>query len=76
MFKILVLQLWYGLSDLEVERQMAECISFMAFLGFPNPYPDSRKIWLFKEHMAKIEKNKWSGKSFKGSWMLWVYRYH
>ena len=25
---------WYGLSDLEVERQMADRISFMSFLGF------------------------------------------
>ena len=29
MFKILILQQWYGLSDLEVERQMADSISFM-----------------------------------------------
>jgi IS5 family transposase len=31
MFKILILQQWYGLSDLEVERQMADRISFMSF---------------------------------------------
>jgi len=37
MFKILVLQQWYGLNDLEVERQMADRISFMSFLGFLNP---------------------------------------
>ena len=47
MFKILIIQKWYGLSDLEVERQMADRISFMAFLGFPDPFPDSRTIWLF-----------------------------
>lgn len=58
MFKILILQQWYGLSDLEVERQMADRISFMAFLGFPDPFPDSRTIWLFKERMAKTEKDK------------------
>lgn len=28
-FKILILQQWYGLSDLEVERQIADCLSFM-----------------------------------------------
>ena len=44
MFKILILQQWYGLSDLEVERQMADRISFMAFLGFPDTFPDSRTI--------------------------------
>ena len=53
MFKILILQQWYGLSDLEVERQMADRISFMAFLGFPDPSPDSRTIWLFRERMAR-----------------------
>jgi IS5 family transposase len=58
MFKILILQHWYGLSDLEVEKQMADRISFMAFLGFPDPFPDSRTIWLFKERMAKTEKDK------------------
>ena len=53
MFKILILQKWYGLSDLEVERQMADRISFMAFLGFPDPFPDSRTIWLFKQRIAE-----------------------
>jgi transposase, IS5 family len=58
MFKILILQQWYGLNDLEMERQMADRISFMAFLGFPDPFPDSRTIWLFKERMATTEKDK------------------
>jgi transposase, IS5 family len=58
MFKILILQRWYGLSDLEVERQMADRISFMAFLGFPDLFPDSRTIWLFRERMVKTEKDK------------------
>ena len=58
MFKILILQKWYGLSDLEVERQMADRISFMAFLGFPDPFPDSRTIWLFKQRIADTEKDK------------------
>ena len=56
MFKILVLQQWYNLSDLEVERQMADRISFMSFLGFPSQFPDSRTIWLFKERMAETGK--------------------
>jgi IS5 family transposase len=58
MFKILILQQWYGLSDLEVERQMADRISFMSFLGFPDPFPDSRTIWLFRERMVITEKDK------------------
>jgi len=57
-FKILILQQWYGLSDLEVERQMADRISFMAFLGFPDTFPDSRTIWLFKERMAQTGTDK------------------
>jgi transposase, IS5 family len=58
MFKILILQQWYGLNDLEVERQMADRISFMSFLGFPDPFPDSRTIWLFRERMANTRKDK------------------
>ncbi len=58
MFKILILQQWYGLSDLEVERQMADRILFMSFLGFPDQFPDSRTIWLFRERMAKTGRDK------------------
>lgn len=53
MFKILMLQEWYGLSDLEAEKQIADRLSFMAFLGFPEPIPDSRTIWLFKDRMKE-----------------------
>lgn len=35
MMKSLVLQQWYGLSDPELERQVADRISFQRFLGFP-----------------------------------------
>lgn len=58
MFKVLILQQWYGLSDLAVERQMADSISFMAFLDFPSHFPDSRTIWLFKERMAETGTDK------------------
>ena len=58
MFKILILQQWFGLNDLKVERQIADRISFMSFLGFPNPAPDSRTIWLFKERMAETGMDK------------------
>jgi len=62
MFKILILQQWYGLSDLEVERQIADRLSFMGFLGFPDPIPDSRTVWLFRDRMEKTGKDKlvWS----------------
>lgn len=58
MFKILILQQWYGLSDLEVERQIADRLSFMEFLGFPDPIPDSRTVWLFRDRMEKTGKDK------------------
>jgi IS5 family transposase len=58
MFKILILPQWYNMSDLEVEKQMSDRISFMAFLDFPNPFPDSRTIWLFRERMAETGKDK------------------
>src|SRR5512136_1143810 len=62
MFKILILQQWYGLSDLEIERQIADRISFMGFLGFPDAIPDSRTIWLFRDRMEGAGKDKsvWS----------------
>ena len=62
MFKILILQQWYGLSDLEVERQIADRLSFMEFLGYPDTFPDSRTIWLFRERMTKndMDKTIWS----------------
>lgn len=53
MFKILILQQWYGLSDMEAEKQIADRISFMEFLGYPDEIPDSRTIWLFRERMSK-----------------------
>jgi IS5 family transposase len=69
MFKILILQQRYGLSDLEVERQIADRLSFMEFIGYPDPFPDSRTIWLSRERMAKPERIKLYGRSFKSSWM-------
>jgi len=35
MVNLLVLQAWHGLSDHELDRQVADRISFMKFLGFP-----------------------------------------
>lgn len=30
----------------------------MAFLGFPDPFPDSRTIWLFKQRLAETGKDR------------------
>ena len=53
MIKILVLQQWYGLSDQAMERGMADRLSFMKFLGFPESIPDSTTIWLFRERLTE-----------------------
>ena len=53
MIKILVLQQWYGLSDQAMERGMADRLSFMKFLGFPETIPDSTTIWFFRERLAE-----------------------
>ena len=56
MIKILVLQHWYSLSDQKMERELANNLSFMNFLGYPETIPDSTTIWLFRERLK--EKNK------------------
>ncbi len=51
MIKILVLQQWYSLSDQRMERELANNVSFMNFLGLPETIPDSTTIWLFRERL-------------------------
>ena len=63
MFKILIFQKWYGLSDLEVERQMADLYHLWLFLVFlipsqiPEPYGYSNNAWqrLGKDKMVWAE---------------------
>jgi len=52
MVKLLVLQQWYGLSDIELERQAADRISFQRFLGWPSQPPDYSTVWSFRERLA------------------------
>ena len=58
MIKVLVLQQWYGLSDPETERQIADRISFRKFLGFPESIPDYSTVWKFRERLIKTGKDK------------------
>jgi len=51
MIKILVLQHWYSLSDQRMELELANNLSFMNFLGFPETIPDPITIWLFRERL-------------------------
>jgi IS5 family transposase len=53
MFKVLVLQALYNLSDEQTEYQIMDRQSFMTFLGLDlcDNVPDARTIWLFREHL-------------------------
>jgi IS5 family transposase len=53
MIKVLVLQQWYNLSDQRMERELANNLSFMNFLGYPETIPDSTTIWLFRERLTE-----------------------
>ncbi|WP_391345271.1 transposase [Azospirillum sp. A23] len=54
MFKILVLQALYGLSDEQAEYQVRDRLSFMRFLGLGlgDRVPDRTTIWLFREALV------------------------
>src|SRR4030042_2441684 len=49
MFKVLVLQSLYNLSDEKIEFQIRDRLSFMRFLGLSlgGAVPDAKTIWLF-----------------------------
>ena len=55
MFKILMLQALYGLSDDQAEFQIQDRLSFMRFLGLglDDKVPDAKTIWLFREHLTQ-----------------------
>jgi hypothetical protein len=55
MFKILVLQALYGLSDEQAEYQVRDRLSFMRFLGLSlaDRVPDRTTIWLYRETLVK-----------------------
>src|SRR5271156_2463094 len=57
MFKILVLQALYNLSDEETEYQILDRLSFMRFLRLElyHDVPDAKTIWLFRETLRKAE---------------------
>ncbi len=53
MFKIQLLEVWYNLSDLAVEREIYDRLSFWHFLWCPDKIPDNSTIWLFRERMSE-----------------------
>ena len=55
MFKVLVRQALYSLSDDAAEFQVRDRLSFMRFLGLDlsNRAPEAKTIWLFREQLVK-----------------------
>lgn len=57
MFKILILQRYYNLSDDRTEFQILDRMSFMRFLGLKisDKVPDAKTIWHFKEQLTRAD---------------------
>lgn len=55
MFKVLVLQALYNLSDEGAEFHIRDRLTFMRFLdlGVSEKGPDAKTIWLFREHLTQ-----------------------
>jgi IS5 family transposase len=56
MFKILILQRYYNLSDEQIEFQINDRLSFMRFLDLTisDDIPDSRTVWNFREQITAL----------------------
>lgn len=56
MFKILLLETWYGLSDYEVEERINDSILFSEFLGLDMglPAPDHSTISRFRSELTRL----------------------
>lgn len=57
MFKVLVLQRYYNLSDEQMQYQILDRLSFMRFLGLTlsDRVPDEKTIWLFRENLITAD---------------------
>lgn len=55
MFRMLILQSLYNLSDEQIEYQVRDRMSFTRFLGleFEDDIPDGTTLWLFREKLAQ-----------------------
>ena len=54
MFKIMILQRYYGLGDKQIEYQIIDRISFKIFLCLEtgDKVPDEKKVWAFRETLT------------------------
>jgi transposase, IS5 family len=57
MFKILILQRYYNLSDDQIEYQINDRMSFMRFLNLTisDDIPDSKTVWNFREQIVDLD---------------------
>jgi IS5 family transposase len=55
MFKVVLLQRWYGLSDPAMEDALFDRMSFLSFVGLSaeDETPDHSTIWRFREKLAE-----------------------
>jgi len=55
MFKLLILQRLYGISDEALEYQVNDRLSFMKFigLGIEDRVPDATTVWLFRQKLVE-----------------------
>lgn len=60
MFKILLLQAWYGIADDKTEYMINDRLSFQRFLGLTlgDKVPDAKTIWLFRENLGETGADK------------------
>ena len=56
MFKIVLVQQWYGLSDPGAEEAVRDRLSFRRFCGIPldQETPDHSSIWRFRQSIDKL----------------------
>jgi len=54
MFKIMILQRFYGLGDTQIEYQILDRLSFKKFLGLESgdKIPDEKTVWAFREQLT------------------------
>ncbi len=61
LFRMLLLQQWYDLSDRELEEQVGDRLSFRRFLGLSvsDSVPDETTVSLFRNHLVKTGLYDW-----------------
>lgn len=61
MWKIVILQKWFGLSDPGAEEQISDRLSFREFLGLSlnDDIPDETSICLFRNRLKETESYEW-----------------